>query len=269
MVASLNPVVLPPLQGGCPVPTSGLWTGSWSLSRLSAPITSITPTPSSGFVLPPLKHPSLIPFLGLPQRLCMNGVVWKRLQHPNVLSFLGFCSVAPPFSLVYPWMSNGNLSDYVRENPSVNKLGLVGSYSSQVDMSNDPDPLSPSVTGRRLRVDLPTQVSPGSRKLDSSKSQFFIRDGRGLTTSQRNVLVDNDGTACISEYGLGIVLRDAAPLMSSPTNIRWMAPEVLSTMSGQVPPKDGGKAADVYSFAIVMFEVSCFPHFHPNVYLNI
>ena len=165
-------------------------------------------------------------------------------------------------------MSNGNLSDYVRENPNVNKLGLVGSYSSQIDLSNDPDPLPPSVTGRRLWVDLSAQVSPGSRKLDGGKSRFFVLDEGGLTTSQRNVLVDNDGTACISEYGLEIVLRDAASLMSIPTNIRCMAPEILNTMSGQVPPKDGGKAADVYSFAIVMFEVSSFPHFYPNLYLD-
>ena len=83
------------------------------------------------------------------------------------------------------------------------------------------------------------------------------------------MLVDNNGTARISEYGLEIVLRDEVSLMSIPTNIRWMAPEVLSTMSGQVPPKDGGKAADVYSVATVMFEVSCFPRFYPNLYLNI
>ena len=63
------------------------------------------------------------------QRLCTNGVMWKRLQHPNVVSFVGFSSVAPPFSLVYHWMPNGNLSDYVRGNPEVDKLDLVSGYS--------------------------------------------------------------------------------------------------------------------------------------------
>jgi len=59
----------------------------------------------------------------------MNGVMWKRLQHPNVVRFLGFGSEAPHFSLVYPWMSNGSLFEYVRENPDVDKLGLVSGYS--------------------------------------------------------------------------------------------------------------------------------------------
>jgi len=62
----------------------------------------------------------------------MNGVMWKRLQHPNVVSFLGFGSVAPPFSLVYLWMSNGNLLEYVRENPDADRLGSVGGCPGKV-----------------------------------------------------------------------------------------------------------------------------------------
>ena len=51
--------------------------------------------------------------------------MWKRLHHPNVVDFLGFGSESPPFSLVYPWVSNRGLSEYVRENPDADKLGLV------------------------------------------------------------------------------------------------------------------------------------------------
>jgi len=59
----------------------------------------------------------------------MSGVIWKRLQHPNVVNFLGFGAGVPPFSLVYHWVSNESLSDYVRENPDVDKLDLVSSCS--------------------------------------------------------------------------------------------------------------------------------------------
>jgi len=34
-----------------------------------------------------------------------------------------------------------------------------------------------------------------------------------------------------------------------------MAPEVLGTVNRRVPSGDGGKAADIYSFGMVMFEV--------------
>jgi serine/threonine protein kinase len=48
------------------------------------------------------------------------------------------------------------------------------------------------------------------------------------------------------------------PSKSIPANVRWMAPEVLGAKSGHVPSVDCGKAADTYSFAVVMFEV-CLP----------
>ena len=64
--------------------------------------------------------------------------------------------------------------------------------------------------------------------------------------------MDGDGIARISEYGLEIVLSDEK---SIPTNVRWMAPEVLESNSGRAPFGDDGKSADIYSFAMVTFEV--------------
>jgi len=88
-------------------------------------------------------------------------------------------------------------------------------------------------------------------------------------TSQHNILVDNGGVACISEYGLEIVLRDEASPKSIPSNARWTAPEVLSTRDRRVPSRDDGKAADVYSFAMVMFEVRLPTFPYPSVYRNV
>ena len=68
--------------------------------------------------------------------------------------------------------------------------------------------------------------------------------------------MDDDEAACISEYGLEAVLRDETPSKSIPTNVRWMAPEVLGAEGRRVPSGDAGKAADIYSLAMVMFEVS-------------
>ena len=113
------------------------------------------------------------------------------------------------------------------------------------------------VIGCRSRVGLSTPVWSGSWELNQREFWFSRLEMRvGLTTPQRNILVDGDGTACISEYGLEIVLRDEAPYKPIPTNVRWMAPEVLSTKNRCIPSGGDGKAADVYSFAMIMFEVN-------------
>lgn len=54
--------------------------------------------------------------------------MWKRLRHPNVADFLGFSADLPAFSLVFSWMSNGNLSEYSCEHPEVDKLDLVSGF---------------------------------------------------------------------------------------------------------------------------------------------
>ena len=69
--------------------------------------------------------------------------------------------------------------------------------------------------------------------------------------------MDGDGVACISEYGLDGALLGEHFSKPISTNVRWMAPEVLSAESGgkRAASADDGKRADVYSFAVVMFEV--------------
>ena len=70
--------------------------------------------------------------------------------------------------------------------------------------------------------------------------------------------MDSDGFACISDYGLEIVLHDEACTKPIQTNVRWIAPEVLGAENRRVPSGDDGQSADIYSFGMVMFEV-CLP----------
>jgi len=54
--------------------------------------------------------------------------VWKRLQHPNIVPFLGVPAEVPPFEVIYDWMENGRIDEYVRNNPEVDRIDLVGGF---------------------------------------------------------------------------------------------------------------------------------------------
>jgi serine/threonine protein kinase len=69
------------------------------------------------------------------------------------------------------------------------------------------------------------------------------------------------------EYGLELVLRDEDSSERIPANVRWMAPEVLGIKDRRVPSGDGGKATDVYSLAMIMFEV-CLPRFYIRIRIS-
>ena len=61
------------------------------------------------------------------QRLCREVIIWKRLSHPNVLPLLGVSVSKSPqhFRIISEWMPNGNVTEYTKSNPEVNRLRLA------------------------------------------------------------------------------------------------------------------------------------------------
>jgi hypothetical protein len=56
---------------------------------------------------------------------------WKYFIHPNVLPFLGASTELFSLSLVSPWMENGNINRYLKNNPQANRLELVKHFYAQ------------------------------------------------------------------------------------------------------------------------------------------
>ena len=54
--------------------------------------------------------------------------MWNYLRHPNVLQLLGVTMSETQFAMVSEWMTNGNINDFVKARPDVDRLRLVGFY---------------------------------------------------------------------------------------------------------------------------------------------
>jgi serine/threonine protein kinase len=182
-----------------------------------------------------------------PQAFCQEAVTWKRLTHPNILSLLGITIV--PLQLISNWMSNGDLLEYLKGHSDADRLGLVCTHSVAFIPCLLPYQLSDVARG--LCYLHSCNVIHGDLKgvRGYSKSCFSTV----LTLSQPNVLVDDFGHAHIADFGFATVTQnlDSVPSASGHHGytVRWAAPEVLN---------DGtySKEADIFSFAMVMIEVS-------------
>ena len=53
-------------------------------------------------------------------------VTWKTLRHPNVLPLIGVTMTETCFAMISDWMSNGNINNFVKAHPHVDRLKLVG-----------------------------------------------------------------------------------------------------------------------------------------------
>ena len=67
--------------------------------------------------------------------------MWKHLVHPNIVPFKGL--TLDPFQLVSEWMPNGELRHYVKNNPDIDLLSLVGIFYR---LQRHPHP-SPQILG--------------------------------------------------------------------------------------------------------------------------
>jgi len=52
--------------------------------------------------------------------------MWRSLRHPNVLALMGVTMSETRFAMVSEWMVHGNINDFVKAHPEVDRLGLVG-----------------------------------------------------------------------------------------------------------------------------------------------
>jgi hypothetical protein len=49
--------------------------------------------------------------------------VWRRLEHKTIVPLLGITS--DPLQLISDWMPGGDLTEYIKNNPNADRLGLV------------------------------------------------------------------------------------------------------------------------------------------------
>ena len=74
-----------------------------------------------------IRRLSLSPHLQTSQAFCREAIVRKRLTHPNVAPLLGI--TVAPFQLISDWAPNGDLLEYIKENPKTDRPRLVCSHA--------------------------------------------------------------------------------------------------------------------------------------------
>ncbi|ETO64112.1 TKL protein kinase [Phytophthora nicotianae P1976] len=141
--------------------------------------------------------------------------VASALRHPNIVQFLGSASAPPRYCLVFEFMEGGTLSALVR-----------AKAKAPLDFFR-----------------LANDMAQGMSYLHEHSVMH-----RDLKSS--NVLLDAQGTAKISDFGLSCVMEvgRSADRTAETGTYGWMAPEVIRH-------EPYSSKADVYSFAVVLWEL--------------
>ena len=59
------------------------------------------------------------------QRFYRGVVIWKALHHPNILPLFRVAMGQNQFAMVSEWMEDGNINQFVKAHPDVDRVELV------------------------------------------------------------------------------------------------------------------------------------------------
>jgi len=155
------------------------------------------------------------------KRFLAEATLWSRLKHPNILEFSGICDHGTSLSMVSPWLENSNVFHYTTDiNPNANRFKLIHDASEGLQYLHTYDP--PIVHG-----DLKCA----------------------------NILVGDDGTACLTDFGLSKMHHEVTSLsLRDAGSQRFMAPELFSEEDNDGFPLKT-LASDIYAFGQTIVEL--------------
>eukprot|EP01127_Copromyxa_protea_P013464 TRINITY_DN3638_c0_g1_i1.p1 TRINITY_DN3638_c0_g1~~TRINITY_DN3638_c0_g1_i1.p1 ORF type:complete len:805 (+),score=133.08 TRINITY_DN3638_c0_g1_i1:54-2468(+) len=147
--------------------------------------------------------------------------VMRRLKHPNVVLLMGAClNSKQQIMIVTEFAARGDLKHCLKDVPSLAK---------RVDLAHD------VATG--LSWLQPYNIVHRDLKLD-------------------NLLVSEDWTIKITDFGLSIELEDGASWDRFGGNIKYSAPEILKVKYSRDNKKYAyGEKTDVYSFGLIWWQI--------------
>ncbi|KAF9267178.1 kinase-like protein [Marasmius fiardii PR-910] len=161
--------------------------------------------------------------------------VWHQLSHRNLATLYGLVQTSTSVGMVSLWCDNGTICQYIKKDSRVDKLQLLIQIASGISYLHH---FVPPVVHGDLKAG--------------------------------NILIDTDGHAIITDFGLSKVMETMSSPIQGPIptsffagSTRWMAPELLQSLV-----EDGANTklpqvttfSDVYAFGSVITGQLPYPH---------
>ncbi|SJL10564.1 uncharacterized protein ARMOST_13951 [Armillaria ostoyae] len=181
---------------------------------------------------------------------CQEAFVWKLLRHPNVLPFLGVNAnlFSPSYCLISPWMANGNIISYLEAHPDHDRYTSLVQISQGMQYlhSLDPQIVHADIRGANILVtddircclaDFGLSLIVESQMLDSTSR---MRKGamRWLAPEYIDLrLLDKSCLAARDIYAFGCTIVEIFTGKPPFSNIKNEIAVIYEVAKGNHPPR--------------------------------
>ncbi|OQR88278.1 protein kinase [Achlya hypogyna] len=174
----------------------------------------------------------------------MEASRMSSLRHPNTVLFMGAYLNENQFCIVSEYCTRGSLFDVLHDKRN--------SHGSGRNLS---DPLHVAALPWSLRCRLALGAARGLLYLHSADPPLV----HGQLKSS-NILIDDSWNAKLADFGTRRVAQAVSAVTRSNRSVlpRWTAPELLKHGEDHVWNGPKPQAVDVYSFGIIMWELTMF-----------
>ncbi|XP_071814078.1 uncharacterized protein [Apostichopus japonicus] len=156
---------------------------------------------------------------------------YREVNHPNVLMLMGQCLETSPLLLIMEYAPNGDLKAFLQRNKD--KTQSFAQDDVQLKMATD---------------------------VVSGLLWLHQKDFVHIDLAARNCQVCADDVIKIGDYGTSLEKYPNDYYMTKDERhavpIRWLAPEVIDAMSDNIEPKKITKQSNIWSFGVIMLELS-------------
>ncbi|KAJ7139511.1 kinase-like domain-containing protein [Mycena epipterygia] len=158
------------------------------------------------------------------RRLKREAEVWGRLKHKNLVPFFGISNdIAPGPVLISPFYQLGHVGSFLRNHPEANRPNIILGVALGLEYLHARD------------------IVHGDLKV-------------------QNVLVDEQWTPLICDFGISKIINIRGFTTASVGTVPYMAPELFIVYDSDVPTEQDlcrstTKSSDMYSFALLVLEI--------------
>ncbi|KAG8742763.1 hypothetical protein FRC10_000930 [Ceratobasidium sp. 414] len=142
---------------------------------------------------------------------------WSKAKHNNVLQLLGAATFQDQFSLLSPWMVNGDLSNYLSKYPNVDRYPICAQIADGLAYLHGEGIVS-SIT-----------LGPVSYLHVGS----FLQTHGNITAASGNILISENRTVKLADYGCACLAEWSVSITTvsflGSCNISWTATQPISS----------------------------------------